>query len=92
MMNAGHDTTATSLAFALHAIASHPDVQARIQDEIEEVIETTGNDGKVIINSMDQLSKLKYLDNCIKESSRFHSIIFHISRKLGEDLELEVNF
>ena len=36
---AGHETTATSLAFALHLLARHPEQQARARDEVVRVLD-----------------------------------------------------
>lgn len=31
----GYDTTSSTLAFALHALAAHPDIQKKLQEEID---------------------------------------------------------
>ncbi|MGB3522742.1 MAG: cytochrome P450, partial [Mycobacterium sp.] len=36
-MLAGHDTTATTLAYALWALGNHPDIQRRVADEVAEL-------------------------------------------------------
>jgi cytochrome P450 len=37
-MLAGHDTTAIALTFALHLLGHHPDAQARLHAEVDEVL------------------------------------------------------
>lgn len=37
----GHDTTAASMNWALHLIGSHPEVQRRVHQELDEVFGTT---------------------------------------------------
>ncbi|TDD71981.1 cytochrome P450 [Jiangella aurantiaca] len=37
LLLAGHETTANTLAFALHLLAVHPSVQASVQDEVDAV-------------------------------------------------------
>lgn len=34
----GHDTTTAAIDWAIYAIGSHPDVQKRIHEEIDEVL------------------------------------------------------
>jgi cytochrome P450 len=34
----GHETTAIALAFALHLLGSHPEVQRRVREEVDDVI------------------------------------------------------
>jgi len=38
LFTAGHETTANALAFALHLLAHHPDVQQRMQAEVDGVL------------------------------------------------------
>lgn len=38
MLLAGHETTANALAFAFHLLASHPEVEARVHAELDEVL------------------------------------------------------
>ncbi|MGN6722229.1 MAG: cytochrome P450, partial [Marmoricola sp.] len=37
---AGHETTSTSLTFALHLLGRHPDIQTRLRDEVSTVLGT----------------------------------------------------
>lgn len=63
---AGFDTTSTLLTFASYELATNPDVQQRLYEEIAEVNSSLG--GKQI--SYDLLQKLKYLDQVISETLR----------------------
>lgn len=38
LLLAGHETTANALAFALHLLAHHPEVQARVHAEVDDVV------------------------------------------------------
>jgi cytochrome P450 len=38
LLLAGHETTANALAFALHLLAHHPEVQARVDAEVDDVV------------------------------------------------------
>ncbi|MBP0448245.1 cytochrome P450 [Kitasatospora sp. RG8] len=62
---AGHETTATSLAFALHLLAGHPQERRRAQEEAESVLagrEPTAAD----------LDALPYLTRVVKEAMRLY--------------------
>lgn len=64
---AGFDTTALSLSYTTFLLATHPEVQKKLQEEIErECIEPS--------ISFDHLSKLKYMDCIIKETLRLYPL------------------
>ena len=42
-LSQGHDTTAAAANWAVHLIGEHPEVQERLQQEIEDVIGESGN-------------------------------------------------
>lgn len=60
---AGHETTATSLAFALHLLARHPDVQRRAREEAVRVL--AGRTPEAA-----DLDALPYLTRVLKEAMR----------------------
>lgn len=62
---AGHETTATSLAFALHLLARHPEQQARAREEISRVL------GDRTPQAPD-LDRLPYLTQVLKEAMRLY--------------------
>ena len=68
-MLAGYETTSTTLSYSSHVLATHPDEQLRLHDEISAAF---GNDFS-LINS-DSVQELKYLDWFIKEVLRFYPI------------------
>ena len=68
-MLAGYETTSTALSYSSHVLATHPDEQLRLHDEISAAF---GNDFS-LINS-DSVQELKYLDWFIKEVLRFYPI------------------
>jgi cytochrome P450 len=81
---AGHETTATSLCWALEAVLSHPDVLARIRAELREV---TG--GAPL--TTEHASRLVYLDATIKEVLRLYPVvpIIGMGRKLAAPTRFE---
>ena len=66
---AGHETTAHSLSFTLYEIIKHPDVEAKLLNEINEVLGDRDN------VEFDDLAKLKYLGQVFEESYRKHPIV-----------------
>ncbi len=62
---AGHETTATSLAFALHLLARHPEEQRRAREEITRVL------GDRTPEAAD-LDRLPYLTQVLKETMRLY--------------------
>ncbi|MFJ1866198.1 cytochrome P450 [Streptomyces sp. NPDC088097] len=71
---AGHETTATSLAFSLHLLARHPEEQARAREEIVRVL--GGRDPEAA-----DLERLPYLTRVLKEAMRLYPAAPVIGRK-----------
>ncbi|MFD6876568.1 MULTISPECIES: cytochrome P450 [unclassified Streptomyces] len=71
---AGHETTATSLAFALHLLGRHPEEQARAREEIVRVL------GDRTPEAAD-LDRLPYLTRVLKEAMRLYPAAPAIGRK-----------
>lgn len=72
-LGAGHDTTATGLAWTLHLLAKHPNVQARLREEIKSHMPFLFEDETRHTNDAASADpdKLPYLDNVCRESLRF---------------------
>ena len=60
---AGHETTATALSWTWYLLAGHPDVEARLGDELGTVLEGSAP-------STSDLSRLRYADTAVTESMR----------------------
>ncbi|XP_011060490.1 PREDICTED: cytochrome P450 4C1-like [Acromyrmex echinatior] len=84
IMFGGHDTTASSLSFILALLAEHKDIQDRVRNEVDIVMQE--NENKLTMKFLHQLS---YLERCIKEALRLHNAAFFISRVCGEDVKLQ---
>ncbi|XP_071498887.1 cytochrome P450 4V2-like [Diadema antillarum] len=83
-MFAGHDTTATAMSWALYLVGRHPGVQARLHEEIDQVLGDTDR----YVTSED-LGKMSYLSLVMKESLRLFPSVPAISRKLDSDMILD---
>ncbi|MCC7540841.1 MAG: cytochrome P450 [Deltaproteobacteria bacterium] len=82
MLLAGHETTATGLAWAFERALALPDVLAKLRAELDTVV---GSEPL----SRSHLPKLEYLDAFVKETLRFRPIMpIGGSRKLTRDTKL----
>ncbi|KAK9695867.1 hypothetical protein K7432_012763 [Basidiobolus ranarum] len=67
---AGHDTTASTLSCAIYFLARHPDIQAKVREEISGVFE--GHTSTMEAPTSSQIKSLCYLEAVIKETMRFY--------------------
>nr|AVM18974.1 odorant degrading protein 4 [Holotrichia parallela] len=79
----GHDTTATSIAFALYALSTNPDVQERAYAELQDIF---SDDPKRSATHRD-LQDMKYLEMVIKEALRIYVTVPLVGRMLEKDVE-----
>ena len=79
-LQVGIDTTGSSAAFLLYHLASNPDKQERLYQEICDII---GPNGKMTESA---LGKMKYMKACQTESQRILPAIFGSSRRTDTDL------
>ena len=79
---AGVDTTGTTAAFILLDLATNPDKQELLFQEINRVI----GDGDV---TESKLNQMKYLKACLHESQRLNPAILGMSRRTQSDMVLE---
>ncbi|XP_026831300.1 cytochrome P450 4C1-like isoform X2 [Ooceraea biroi] len=80
----GHDTVSMALTFTILLLAEHKDVQDRVRNEVNAVMEENG--GKL---TMTALQNLPYLERCLKETMRLYPSVYLITRKLAEDVMLQ---
>jgi cytochrome P450 len=78
---AGHETTAHALTWTWYLLAKHPEVAARVREELQRVV----GGGRV---GLEHLSELTYLESVIKESLRVLPSVWAYAREAQEDLVL----
>lgn len=82
LLQAGVDTTAAVTNWVLINLAKNPEVQSKLREEVLMVAGATGD------ITADHLSKMKYLQHCIRESHRLSpSIPLGTMRAAPDDLE-----
>ncbi|MET9020013.1 cytochrome P450 [Actinopolymorpha sp. NPDC004070] len=79
---AGHETTATSVAFALHLLARHPDAQRTAREEVDRVLGTHRP-------GADDVDVLPYVTKVVKEAMRLYPAAPAIGRRAVEDTEVD---
>lgn len=79
VMGAGHETTATTAAAAIYAISAHPEVEARLVQELESVL-----GGRPATYDDVQSGRLPYLEAVIKEVLRLYPAIPIFPRQAAE--------
>uniref|UniRef100_A0AAV2LF52 Cytochrome P-450AROM n=1 Tax=Knipowitschia caucasica TaxID=637954 RepID=A0AAV2LF52_KNICA len=80
----GHDTTAAAMNWALHLLGSHPEVQQKVHQELDQVFGTSERP----INTED-LKKLKYLECVIKEGLRLYPSVPFFARTICQDTTIK---
>ncbi|GFQ67827.1 cytochrome P450 4V2 [Trichonephila clavata] len=79
---AGYETVSLSATWALFLIGHHPDVQAKIHEELDKVF-AENND---IYATEEDLNQLVYLNSVLMESSRIYTTIPIFGRQAKEDI------
>ncbi|WP_030786261.1 cytochrome P450 [Streptomyces sp. NRRL S-920] len=79
---AAHHTTGVAVSWALHLLGRHPDVAARVADELDRVL------GERAVPDYADLRRLTYLDMVLKESMRLYPPGPYGAREATEDFSL----
>lgn len=78
LLLAGHETTATSLAWCLHLLEQHPEVERRLHAEVDAVL-----GGRV--PTLEDLPRLRYVTCVLEEVMRLYPPIWALPRVPHED-------
>jgi cytochrome P450 len=77
LLSAGIETSALALAWLFHELAQHPDVERRVHDELDRVL-----DGRPV--TFDDFARLTYVRQVITETLRSYPIWILMRRTLRE--------
>ncbi|GAB1525648.1 hypothetical protein RhiTH_008811 [Rhizoctonia solani] len=80
---AGHETTSSTTSWALYALTKHPEVQTKLRQELLKA-------GLGDEPSMEELEKISYLDNFVREVLRVHAVVPLTSREADCDTVIPV--
>ncbi|KAK9531043.1 hypothetical protein VZT92_010494 [Zoarces viviparus] len=80
---AGHETTANQLAFCIMELARLPDILEKVRKEVDDVI------GMKQDITCDDLGKLTYLSQVLKETLRIYPTAPGTSREIQEDIVID---
>ncbi|KYM98168.1 Cytochrome P450 4g15 [Cyphomyrmex costatus] len=83
IMFEGHDTTAAGSSFALCVLGNHPDIQARVHEELDSIF----GDSNRQCTFQDTL-EMKYLERVILETLRLFPPVPLIARHLNQDVKI----
>jgi len=81
-MFAGHDTTASSMSWAMYNLAKYPDVQEKCRQEVNRVLQ----DSEDI--TWEMLPELKYLTMVLKENLRLYPPVIVAARELKSNVDI----
>jgi cytochrome P450 len=78
---AGHETTAVALSFCFYLLARHPEVEARLAAELDEVLQ-----GQTPTAA--HVPRLRYAEWVVKEAMRLYPPVPSIGREAVDDCEI----
>uniref|UniRef100_A0A8C0AJX6 unspecific monooxygenase n=1 Tax=Bos mutus grunniens TaxID=30521 RepID=A0A8C0AJX6_BOSMU len=79
---AGYETTSSTLSFLLYILATHPDVQQKLQVEIDATFPNKAPP------TYDVLAQMEYLDMVVNETLRMFPIAVRLERLCKKDVEI----
>jgi cytochrome P450 len=83
---AGHETTASAMAWAVYLLCKHPDVQAKLRDEVREHLDLQGE-----IDST-EIDRLPYLNAVLNETMRIFPPVPLTLRETATDTTIQGHF
>ncbi|KAI9496863.1 cytochrome P450 [Zychaea mexicana] len=82
MVNAGTDSTATSVAWAFVILSHFPDVQKQLRDEVDAFINKHGR-----LPTYEERENFPFLLSTQKECLRYKSLVHLVLHQVSEDIE-----
>lgn len=79
----GFESTSTLMCFAAHEVGVNPEIQKRLQEEIDEVLENCN--GQL---TYDAINDMKYLDAILYEALRMYPVVVAADRVCTKPFEL----
>ena len=79
---AGHETTANALTWTFYLLSKNPDIEKKLLDELETVIDSNRTP------TVDDIPKLKFTEKVLRESMRLYPPVWTIGRYVDNDYTL----
>ncbi|KAI5128078.1 Cytochrome P450 3A4 [Manis pentadactyla] len=80
---AGYESTSSVLSFLMYLLATHPDVQQKLQEEIDATFPDK------TLPSYDALVQMEYLDMVVNESLRLFPVAGRLEQLCKKDVEIK---
>ena len=87
---AGHETTANALAWTFYLLSQYPDVERKLHDEIDSVLESINTNGHAVakIPTAEDTPKLQYTEKVLRESMRLYPPVWTMGRYVENDYNI----
>ncbi|XP_032742552.1 LOW QUALITY PROTEIN: cytochrome P450 3A1-like [Rattus rattus] len=79
---AGYEPTSSTLSFVLHSLATHPDTQKKLQEEIDRALPNKAPP------TYDTVMEMEYLDMVLNETLRLYPVANRLERVCKKDTEI----
>ncbi|XP_076760043.1 cytochrome P450 6a2-like [Xylocopa sonorina] len=80
----GYETSSATLNLTGHLLAANPAVQEKLRNEVKSTIEKHGGE-----LTYEALKEMTYMDQVLKESQRYYSVVGFLSKVCTEEFELQ---
>ena len=87
---AGHETTATSMTWALYSLCQYPQIQARLREDVRTHLPSIDDPSKTVTSAL--LSQCHYLHAVCQEVLRFWAVVPITLREAAKDTTLQGHF
>ncbi|TFK81533.1 cytochrome P450 [Polyporus arcularius HHB13444] len=84
LTSAAQETASSTLSWMLYELSKHPEYQTRIREEIR-AVRAIANERPDPTFTVEDLDSMKYLIAAIKETLRFHPVVYCLWRVAGKD-------
>ncbi|XP_049830256.1 cytochrome P450 6a2-like [Schistocerca gregaria] len=81
---AGFETSSTTISFCLYELARHPNIQKKLQEEIDDILEKNNGD----VTYEDIMTQMPYLEKVVNETLRMHPAAPFLNREVEKDYKL----
>lgn len=87
---AGHETTANALTWTFYLLSQYPDVERKLHEEIDSVLESINTNGHAVgkIPTPEDTPKLQYTEKVLRESMRLYPPVWTMGRYVENDYNI----